>query len=214
MEMLPVWWARWFVCWRNTQWLHFHEVDWRIYHVSYHHETLRLESSLNYNDHESASDNGAAEVPGIQLCNENTTETINLEWDMNFIITALLNMSLLWLLMSYHDTEWRLTSTTMAAVTTAELYLQWYELVGHAVTCLVETLYYETKGLGFDSRWVRWVTQYFIWPNPSSRIIALTQPLTEMSTMNLSGGKGQPALKPVNLTVFCEPFVFLEHLVA
>jgi hypothetical protein len=36
---------------------------------------------------------------------------------------------------------------------------------------------------------------FFNWPNPSSRTMALelTQPLTEMSTRNLPGGKGQPA---------------------
>jgi hypothetical protein len=35
----------------------------------------------------------------------------------------------------------------------------------------------------------------FNWPNPSSRIMALgwTQPLTEMSTRNLPGGKGRLA---------------------
>jgi hypothetical protein len=32
-----------------------------------------------------------------------------------------------------------------------------------------------------------------------------TQPLTEMSTRNLPGGKGQPALKADNLTTICEP---------
>jgi hypothetical protein len=36
---------------------------------------------------------------------------------------------------------------------------------------------------------------FFNWPNPSSRTMALgsTQPLTEMSTRNLTGGKGRPA---------------------
>jgi hypothetical protein len=36
---------------------------------------------------------------------------------------------------------------------------------------------------------------FFNWPNPSSRTRALssTQPLTEMSTRNLPGGKGRPA---------------------
>jgi hypothetical protein len=34
-----------------------------------------------------------------------------------------------------------------------------------------------------------------------------TQPLTEMSTMILSGGKGRPARKPDNLTAICEPIV-------
>jgi hypothetical protein len=32
-----------------------------------------------------------------------------------------------------------------------------------------------------------------------------TQPLTEMSTRNLPGGKGRPALKADNLTAACEP---------
>jgi hypothetical protein len=32
-----------------------------------------------------------------------------------------------------------------------------------------------------------------------------TQPLTEMSTRNLPGVKGRPALKANNLTAICEP---------
>jgi hypothetical protein len=45
--------------------------------------------------------------------------------------------------------------------------------------------------------------------NPSSRTMALgsTQPLTEMSTRNLAGGKGRPARKADNLTAICEPIV-------
>jgi hypothetical protein len=34
-----------------------------------------------------------------------------------------------------------------------------------------------------------------------------TQPLTEMSTRNLSGGKGEPARKADNLTTIFEPIV-------
>jgi hypothetical protein len=34
-----------------------------------------------------------------------------------------------------------------------------------------------------------------------------TQPLTDMSTRNLSGGKGWPARKADNLTAICEPIV-------
>jgi hypothetical protein len=34
-----------------------------------------------------------------------------------------------------------------------------------------------------------------------------TQPLTEMSTTNLHGGKGRPARKADNLTTICEPVV-------
>jgi hypothetical protein len=39
------------------------------------------------------------------------------------------------------------------------------------------------------------VIEFFNWRNPSSRTMALgsTQPLTEMSTRNLPGGKGRPA---------------------
>jgi hypothetical protein len=48
---------------------------------------------------------------------------------------------------------------------------------------------------------------FFNWHNPSSRTMALgsTRPLTEMSTMNLPGGKERPAHKADNLTVICEP---------
>jgi hypothetical protein len=47
------------------------------------------------------------------------------------------------------------------------------------------------------------------WPNPSSRIMALgsTQPLTEMSTRNVPGGKGRSVRKADNLTAICEPIV-------
>jgi hypothetical protein len=46
-------------------------------------------------------------------------------------------------------------------------------------------------------------------PNPSSRTMVLgsTQPLTEMSTMNLPGDKGRPARKADNLTAIYEPIV-------
>jgi hypothetical protein len=47
------------------------------------------------------------------------------------------------------------------------------------------------------------------WRNPSSRAMALgsTQPLTEMSTRNLSGVKRCPERKTENLTAICEPVV-------
>jgi hypothetical protein len=34
-----------------------------------------------------------------------------------------------------------------------------------------------------------------------------TQPLTEMNTRNIPGGKGRPARKADNLTAICEPIV-------
>jgi hypothetical protein len=54
------------------------------------------------------------------------------------------------------------------------------------------------------------IIQFLNWPNPSSRTMTLgsTQPLTEMSTRNLSGGKGRPARKADKLAVFCETIVW------
>jgi hypothetical protein len=48
---------------------------------------------------------------------------------------------------------------------------------------------------------------FFNFPNPSSRTMALgsTQPLTEMSTRNLHGGKGRSVRKAENPTAICEP---------
>jgi hypothetical protein len=54
------------------------------------------------------------------------------------------------------------------------------------------------------------VIGFFNWPNPSSRIMAQvsTQPLTEMSTRNLLGGKKmRPARKADNLAAIYEPVV-------
>jgi hypothetical protein len=50
---------------------------------------------------------------------------------------------------------------------------------------------------------------FYNWPNPSSRPMAVgsTQPLTEMSTRNLPGGKMRPARKADNLTAICESIV-------
>jgi hypothetical protein len=53
------------------------------------------------------------------------------------------------------------------------------------------------------------VIGFFTCPNPSSHTMAvgLTQPLTEMSTRNLPGGKGQPAHEADDFTALCEPSV-------
>jgi hypothetical protein len=50
---------------------------------------------------------------------------------------------------------------------------------------------------------------FFNFPNSSNRTMALgsTQPLTEMSTRNLPGGKGLPARNADILTAICEPIV-------
>jgi hypothetical protein len=57
---------------------------------------------------------------------------------------------------------------------------------GHAV---VEALRYKPEGRGIDSRWYHW---NFYWHIPSGRTMALglIQPLREMSTRNISWGKG------------------------
>jgi hypothetical protein len=38
--------------------------------------------------------------------------------------------------------------------------------------------------------------------------LGLTQPLTEMSTRNIPGGKGRPARKADNLTANCQPIAY------
>jgi hypothetical protein len=54
------------------------------------------------------------------------------------------------------------------------------------------------------------VIECFSSPNPASRTMALgsTQPLTEMSTRNLPGGRGRPVRGADNLTTICEPIVY------
>jgi hypothetical protein len=71
---------------------------------------------------------------------------------------------------------------------------------------LVEVLCYKPEGRGFKSREV---IRFCNSSNLSSRTITLesTQPLTQMSTRNLPGGKGRPARKADNLTAICEPIV-------
>jgi hypothetical protein len=50
---------------------------------------------------------------------------------------------------------------------------------------------------------------FFNLSNPSNRTMALesTQPLIEMSTRNLPGGKKRPARRANNLAAICEPNV-------
>jgi hypothetical protein len=73
------------------------------------------------------------------------------------------------------------------------------------LTDLDKKVYYKPGGRGIESR----LGEFFNLSNPSSRNMALgsTQPLAEMSTRNLPGGKGQPARKADNLTAICEPIV-------
>jgi hypothetical protein len=57
------------------------------------------------------------------------------------------------------------------------------------------------------------VIGFFNCPNPSSRTMDLgsIQILTDMSTRNLHGSKGQPARKADNLTAICEPIVDVQQ---
>jgi hypothetical protein len=50
---------------------------------------------------------------------------------------------------------------------------------------------------------------FFNLPNPSSHTMAVgsTEPLTEMSTCNLRGGKERPARRADNLAAICDPNV-------
>ena len=70
---------------------------------------------------------------------------------------------------------------------------------GHAVGQLVEALRYQPEGRGFDSRG-------YHWHNPSGRTMVpgLTQPLTEMSTRNISrGDKGGRCVALTTLPPSC-----------
>jgi hypothetical protein len=72
------------------------------------------------------------------------------------------------------------------------------------VVQLVEKPHYKLEGHGFKSRWHHWF--FFNLHNSSSRTmcLGLTQPLTEMSTRNLPGGKSsRPKYKADNLTAIC-----------
>jgi hypothetical protein len=66
--------------------------------------------------------------------------------------------------------------------------LIWFRIVvrGHAVAQLVEALRYKSEGGGFNSRWYHW--KFVQLHNPSGRnmSLGLTQPVTEMSTRNIS----------------------------
>jgi hypothetical protein len=76
-----------------------------------------------------------------------------------------------------------------------------YHRSGHAVAQLVEALCYKSEGHGFNS-W--WVTGIFHWQKPSSHTMApgLTQPLTEMSTRNISWGLRWPVYTADNISNF------------
>jgi hypothetical protein len=73
----------------------------------------------------------------------------------------------------------------------------------HAEAYLVEALCYKVEGCRFTSRMRSLLFSNL--QNLSNCTMALgwTQPLTEMSTKNLPGGKAQPAHEADNLTAIC-----------
>ena len=75
------------------------------------------------------------------------------------------------------------------------------EILGNAGVQLVEALHYKPECRGFDARWCHWK---FYWHNPSRRAMALglTEPITEMSTRNISWGQRRPVRTADNLTTF------------
>jgi hypothetical protein len=65
-----------------------------------------------------------------------------------------------------------------------------------------KALCYKSEGRGMASRWGGFFSNL---PNPSGRTMALvsTQPLTEMNTRNLPGGKVRRARRADNLATIC-----------
>ena len=59
---------------------------------------------------------------------------------------------------------------------------------GHAVAQLVEAPRYKSEGRGFDSRWCHWNFLFAI-DNGRTVALGLAQPVTEMSTRNISWGE-------------------------
>jgi hypothetical protein len=74
---------------------------------------------------------------------------------------------------------------------------KFFRWAGHAVVQLTEALRCKPIPDG--------VTGIFLWPNPSGRTMTLTmtQPLTETSTRNISGGKGGCTIWLTTLTPSC-----------
>jgi hypothetical protein len=78
---------------------------------------------------------------------------------------------------------------TLSVLTTGGIHLRHYATIRNVASSIPDEV------IGF-----------FNWPHPSSRTMAvgLTQPLTEMSTRNLTGSRGQSARKADILTGICE----------
>jgi hypothetical protein len=71
----------------------------------------------------------------------------------------------------------------------------------------IKALSYKPEGHRFKSQWSHWIFQLLI-PSSRTMVTGSTQPLTEMSTRNLSGSKeSRPAHKFDNLTAIPEPVI-------
>jgi hypothetical protein len=72
------------------------------------------------------------------------------------------------------------------------------QLDGASGSVVVEALYYNLEGRGFETRWGAWIFSIY-----------LTLPLAEMSTRSKEimflGSKARPLRKSNNLTAICEP---------
>jgi len=64
-----------------------------------------------------------------------------------------------------------------------------------------QVLRYKPEGRGFDSRWIN---EILLWLDPSGSTMTLgsTQPVTEMSTRNISWGLGRLVYRGDNLATF------------
>jgi hypothetical protein len=88
---------------------------------------------------------------------------------------------------------------TRVTVREISLWVSYNTIVqGYAVAQWVEALCYKPEGRGFDSRWC-----------PSDRTMALwlTQPPTEMSTRNISWGKGGGCVGLITLPFSCADYL-------
>jgi hypothetical protein len=99
------------------------------------------------------------------------------------------------------ESQWGESHGVMITLTSWKIYWQNRNL---NVCVLCQCMHYKAAGSIPDE-----VIGFFNWPNPSSCIMALglTQPLTEMSTSDLPGGKGRPVHKADKLTAICELIV-------
>jgi hypothetical protein len=81
------------------------------------------------------------------------------------------------------------------------IYITIFQGRGHALVQLVEALRYKPRGCRCESQWRHWI---FHRHNPSGRTmdLGLTQPLTEISTRNISWDKGGRCVRLTTLLLY------------